>query len=519
MKRLRGVVLLLLLQIDVLVSTSCPLPCNCFSETTMICSDTEMSSLPRDIPSRVKTLIVLASHMKTITMQEDLDLTKIVFINNPVQYVPSDAFDRLNNLQELEITGSYFTTLDVSTFNHMSNLTKLLLNNNKLKVLAGTFDSLQKLETLQMRGNNLTHLEVTTFHKLYNLRRLDLSSNKLSTIDTDLFSNQSNLVMLDLGLNRIISLNEDTFSFNRQIQILSLQGNQLTRLPANIFAQLNKLEELNLRDNQILELSDGLLPPTLKKLNLRGNRLAELSITSFHGLYNLTHLDLSRNQLSTLPAQQFQNISSLEHLDLSVNKLAELPRGLFTGLLQIKTLYLQENNLTTLQADLFKDLEVMSRLYLFKNRLENLPHGLFDSLDFHCLVKLGGNPWRCDCELRYLREWMHYTRDSVEDESQVYCATPPSLRGLTLTAVSNEQLVCLDGAKLQKSRNTVASITKRCSVEEVDDHVIIKCKLTECFDWKFEGNYSHENGKRIQHNMRITNPELHRCLNVTLTIN
>ncbi|XP_062849456.1 carboxypeptidase N subunit 2 [Trichomycterus rosablanca] len=519
MNRVHVVALFLLLQVNFLVTTCCPLPCNCFSGTTMICSDSKMSFLPRDIPSRVKTLIVLASHMKTITFQENLGLTKAVFINNPVQHILSDAFDGLDNLEELEITGSPFTALDVATFNKMSNLTKLLLNNNQLEFLAGTFNFLQKLETLQLRGNNLTHLDMTMFHNLYNLHKLDLSLNELSTINTNLFSNLSRLKMLDLGLNQITSLNVDTFNCNLQLQILSLQGNQLTQLPSNIFTQLNKLEELNLRDNKILELSDGLFPSTLKKLNLRGNRLVQLPTTLFHGLHNLTHLDLSQNQLSTFQAEQFQNISSLEHLDLSVNKLAELPGSVFRGLLQIKTIYLQQNNLTSLKADLFKDLETMSRLYLSKNRLKNLPRGLFDSLDFQCLVRLHGNPWRCDCDLRYLQEWLHFSKDTVEDLSQVHCDSPQTLNGHSLTTLTNEQLVCVNSSKLQNFRTNTTSTRNKCSIEEVDDNVVIKCKLIECFDWKFEMNYNYKHGKQFQHSMKITSPKHPQCLNITLKIN
>lgn len=500
---------------------TCPSLCQCFSATTVICSELLMKALPEDIPVHATTLIILASGLRKITIQEHLgNLTKLVFLSNPVQNLSHAAFKGLTNLEELEISGSLLVALEDGTFNKLDKLTKLLLNNNRIKILAPSiFDTLEKLETLQLRGNMLEYLHTTQFHKLSNLQELDLSSNKLSTIQT---SELNQLKKLDLGFNQITSLSLDTFSGNPQLQILSLKGNKITKIAVGLFNHLNNLEELNLRDNKIMELSAGLFPTYLQKLNLRGNALIHLSSSAFTGLYNLTHLDLSQNMLSSLPAKLFQNLSSLEHLDLSENVLQELANTAFRGLLQISTINLQKNNLTSLEADLFIDQGRMSRLGLARNRLENLSYGVLEPLDFECLLSLHGNPWRCDCDLAYFYEWMSFYSTKVEDLSQVYCANPKPLRGMSLTTMNKEQLVCMNRSisETQSSTDqaTSADSDRHCSLQEANGIIVVSCKFRKCPDIKLDVRFHQEDGKPYNYTLTETWPKSVQCLNGTMIL-
>lgn len=502
-------------------STSCPLLCQCFSATTVICSEPLIKALPADIPSQATALIVIASGLRRITIQEHLgNLTKLVFLNNPVENVSHDAFKSLMSLEELEISGSHFLVLEAGTFNKLDKLTKLLLNNNKITLLAPSiFDSLEKLETLQLRGNMLTNLHRDIFHKLYNLQELNLASNKLPTIHT---SKLSKLKKLDLGLNQITCLAVDTFRGNPQLQILSLKGNQIAQLTPGIFSQLDNLKELNLRGNKISALSAGIFPSNLKKLMLRGNALVQLSSVAFTGLHNLTHLDLSQNLLSSLPAELFHNLSSLEHLDLSENTLQELASTVFRGLLQISVIDLQKNNLTSLEADLFTDQGQMSRLNLARNRLENLPDGVFEPLDFECLLQLHGNPWLCDCDLMYLHEWLFLYGKTVADLSQVYCANPQRLRGMSLTTMNKEQLLCVNRS-ISETRNSINQTTstdsdRQCSLQEANGIIVVKCKLMKCTDLKLDVYFHQSDGRPLNYTLTEPWPESVQCFNGTVIL-
>ncbi|TTG32367.1 Tensin-3 [Bagarius yarrelli] len=465
MKLHHTVSLLLLLQLGRnydISSTTCPLLCQCFSSTTVICSDLLMKALPVNVPEHVTTLLIVASG--------------------------------LTSLQELEISGSFVLALEAGTFNKLDKLTKLLLSNNKLMIVApGIFDSLEKLETLQMSGNLLQSLHKALFHKLSNLQSLNLSSNKLSTINT---RKLSKLKMLDLGLNQITNLSLDTFEENPQLQFLSLQGNQITELTPGIFSHLDNLEELNLRNNKIMGLSSELFPSNLKKISLRGNALVDLSSSTLNGLFNLTHLDLSQNLISSLPAELFQNLTSLEYLNLSENMLQELASTAFRGLFQISVIDLQKNNLSLLEADLFVNQGKMSRLNLARNHLKYLPVGILEPLDFECLLQLRGNPWCCDCDLVYFHNWLSYASSLVVDLSQIYCSDPPHLSGMSLIAVNKEQLVCMNRLISQEQQTlkqaTGSDSDRQCSLQETDGDIVVQCKLMKCTDLKLDMEEGYE---------------------------
>lgn len=527
MKIPHKIFLLLLLQyyqnaVLSIISASCPSQCQCFSTTTVICSELLMKALPEDIPIQTTTLMVVGTDLRHITFQEHLgNLTKLVFLNNPVKNVSHDAFNHLTSLEELEISGGLFLALEAGTFNKLSKLTKLLLNNNdKIRILAPSiFDSLEKLETLQLRGNMLQNVHSALFHKLSNLQELNLSSNKLSKIHT---SELSKLKKLNLGLNQITSLSLDSFRGNPRLQILSLQGNRITKIAPGIFSQLNNLEELNLRDNNIMALSAGLFPSNLKKLTLQGNSLFQLPSSAFTNLQTLTHLDLSQNKLSSLPAELFHNLSSLEHLDLSENTLQELASTVFRGLPQISVIDLQKNNLTSLDADLFTEQKNTSRLSLARNRLENLPYGVFESLDFECLLTLHGNPWRCDCNLKYLHEWLSYNSNSVVDMSQIYCTNPQPLRGMSLTTMHKEQLVCVNRSisETQSTTNQATSTDsdRQCSLQEGNGVIVVRCKLRKCTDVKLDVHFHLADGKPFNYTLTEPWPESVQCVNGSMIL-
>uniref|UniRef100_A0A4W4HJQ2 LRRCT domain-containing protein n=1 Tax=Electrophorus electricus TaxID=8005 RepID=A0A4W4HJQ2_ELEEL len=480
-------------------NATCPGPCQCFSITTMICSDDQMMALPADIPPQVRTLIVVASSVGAVAFREEVHLTKLVLLNNPVNMVSSHAFEQLTGLEELEISGSPLMAIESGAFQTLCKLSTLLLNNNKLKILPpGILDVLQRLQTLQLRGNGLQYLGTKHLHNLHNLQHLDLSFNQLP-------------------------------SATLQLRILSLRGNQVTNLPQGIFTQLKSLEELNLRDNRVSELSAGVFPGSLKKLVLRGNGLVQLPSTAFGDLRYLTHLDLSHNRLSTIPAELLQNLSSLEYFSISANQISELHGTSFQGLLNLKTIHLQANNLSFLEADLFKDQEEMSRLFLSRNRLQSLPYGFFESFGIESLVQLHDNPWHCNCSLLYLREWLEYSSGAVEEVSQILCFSPEPVRGKRLASLGKDQLVCTNSSEA-KSRDdatgptdveistSAASKTKHCSLQDINGTLVIKCRLMKCSNLKVETHFHLVDGSTFTHMQTAKWPKHTQCLSGTVTL-
>ncbi|XP_051557132.1 carboxypeptidase N subunit 2 isoform X2 [Myxocyprinus asiaticus] len=476
MSRYCAAVLLFLIQLG----DCCPELCQCFTAAKVICSDDTMRVLPVNISAQVKELIVVASgltYMDRSSFREDLRLTKLVILNNLLKTISYNTFENLVELQELEISGnSHLLTFKMQTFNKLTNLSRLSLNNNKISLDNDIFDPLQKLETLQLRGNNLSSLPNLLFHNLHNLLELDLSLNHVSSLSADIFQN------------------------NSRLRVLSLQGNMISQLPEGIFSHLDALEDLNLRNNHIINLNPGVFPSNLQKLILKNNMLVQLSPMIFDKLQQLTYLDLSQNQLSELPSDLFQNLSSLKNLDLSENQITALPGTVFKGLVKIKAIHLQKNNLSSLKVNLFMDQQDMDQLYLSKNSLQNIPNGFFDYLNFHCIVQLHGNPWRCDCEIQYLHHWLRYNHENVEDLSRVYCKAPEFIRGQNLLSIDQEQLVCVKNSssitpgvtKILPNSNNDSTI--QCSLQELKGAISIQCKVTKCTSVKFQALFEHSDG-------------------------
>lgn len=107
----------------------------------------------------------------------------------------------------------------------------------------------------------------------------------------------------------------------------------------------------------------------LRELKLSKNPLSKLTGLSFPPLMYLKLLDLSDCQLSTLPRRAFEKLSVLETLSLSGNRFTFLSKELLKPLIKLKSLL------------------------------------------------LSGNPWKCDCRLKSLRDWVieknlfqHHTR-------------------------------------------------------------------------------------------------------------
>ncbi|XP_067308398.1 carboxypeptidase N subunit 2 isoform X2 [Pseudorasbora parva] len=486
MSKYWAVLLLVLIQLH--CSDGCPELCQCFSAAKVICADEAMKALPVNISAQVRELIVVASgvtHLDSRSFRENLRLTKLVILNGLVKTVSHDAFDRLLELRELEISGnSYWLIFEVQTFGSLTNLTRLLLNNNKISALdVGIFDSLQKLEMLQLKGNNLFCLHGHLFRHLHKLQELDLSFNQISSVSADVFQN------------------------NSRLRALSLQSNKIPELPAGIFAHLDNLEELNLRSNHISNLSTNVFPSSLRKLILKKNMLTQLHSTIFHKLHHVTYLDLSQNQLSEVPTDLFQNLISLKKLDLSENRITTLPGTLFKGLFSVKALHLQKNNLSSLEEDLLKDQHDMEQLHLSMNSLRSIPRGFFDELDFQCIVQLHGNPWRCDCGIQYLSDWIRNNQRNVEDVAQLYCQAPEFIRGHSLVSVDKERLACVENSSFEFQSSSDTNITEipldgnddiHCSLRDIKGMATIQCKLTKCTSVKFQALFEFVDGSESE---------------------
>lgn len=459
--------------------TLCPYKCQCFTPVQVLCSDEQMAYVPSDMSKQVKDFTIMTSSLAYLfphTLAESPQLTKLVFLNNILRSIHAQAFVNLTELQELEISGNqWLNCLFPGTFSKQGNLTKLVLNFNKFQTVPpGLFHSLKQLETLQMKGNFISNLPTFVFLNLHNLRILDLSQNKLEEVKRETFTGLTRLEILKMNNNLVSNLTHDMFHNISQLTELHLEWNKISQLDDDIFSVLTKLKVLNLRGNLLTTFSDkvfGFEASNLRELNLKGNRLTELS--SLSHLTSLSDLILSSNQLSNLPEDIFRNVTLLENLDLSENLLTFLPESIFSALFGIKAIHLHKNNISKVDAKLFEDQNLMQQLYLSDNQLETLPLGLFGPFAIQHTVRLHGNPWKCDCRMWYLHDWVLRNSQVIEMLDRVLCKSPDFLRSQPIVSIDKDQLVC------PVSRGEMSDLSS-CSLQASSDTMIINCKVDKC---------------------------------------
>lgn len=497
---------------------SCPARCQCFTPAQVLCADERMTSLPKNMSRQVKEFILMTTSVSYLfinTLQESPQITTFILLNNALRSIHAQALEHLTELQELEISGNpWLEHLFLGTFSKQSNLTKLLLNFNRFKtVVPGLFDSLKQLQTLQMKGNLISHLPPFIFLHLPNLRILDLSLNKLTDLRSDTFSGLDRLEILKMNNNLISNLTSDLFQNISQLVELNLEGNKITELSENVFSELTNLQVLNLRGNLLATFSDkvfGSDPLNLKELNLKGNRLTEVSPLS--SLTSLTDLILSSNQLSSLPEDAFKNLTNLETVDLSENQLSSLPETIFGQLFSIKSIHLNKNNLSRLEAKLFQDQMLIQQLYLSDNQLETLPFGLMDPFVLQHTVRLHGNPWKCDCHMWYMHDWVLKYSQDIEMLDNLLCDSPDYLRRHTVISVAKDQLVC------QISHDYLPDLS-RCVLHASGDTMTIKCTVNKCSPLMVKVQFQEEGGSMQEHVIKNEGSESSKCSNETTTGN
>ncbi|KAJ0059218.1 hypothetical protein NL108_009587 [Boleophthalmus pectinirostris] len=495
-------------------SSYCPYQCQCFSPVQVLCAE-RLSSLPRNISHEARELILMTSSVSYLfsnTLEDSPQLTKLIFLNNGIRSIHMHSFNHLTQLEELEISGNpWLEHLYLGTFSNQHNLTKLILNYNRFKtVLPGMFASLRKLETLEMKGNIISRLPLLLFSNLNHLRVLDLSLNKLEDVTQETFLGLGQLEILKLKHNLLKNLSSDLFNAIPELKEFHLEGNKISELSENVFMNLTNLKVLNLRGNFLKTFTGhifGISTLNLQELKLKGNNLSDFF--PLGNFTSLTNLDLSSNHLSTLHKDVFQNMTNLDILDLSDNQIFILPETIFNDLFSLRVLNLQANNLSVIEPKLFEDQALIEQLNLSFNRLKTLPEGLMDTFSVHYMLRLHGNPWKCDCGLWYLHDWVLRNEQSVEMIDRTLCDSPAFLNRRSLDSVEKEQLVCHMGKE-----NAVD--VRNCLLQVSGDAVIIKCKVETCLPITVKVELQDEQGNVKEHVVRNEWTHSAKCSNMSL---
>ena len=151
----------------------------------------------------------------------------------------------------------------------------------------------------------------------------------------------------------------------------------------------------------------------VKDLSMKKCSIENLKKGFFVGMGHLLKLDLSENSLTIIEAVDFRHLVGLKHLDLSYNKLTHVSDTAFIRLIQLERLDLSHNRLHVMSLhDLASDAE--------RRTLKSLR-----------TIELGGNPWKCNCDLGRFSEDL-ITREI--DSGDAACEDHPEVRWRDLSA-------------------------------------------------------------------------------------
>ncbi|KAM9328466.1 matrix-remodeling-associated protein 5 [Pholidichthys leucotaenia] len=216
---------------------------------------------------------------------------------------------------------------------------------------------------------------------------------------------------INLGFNRIRTLADESLAGFNRLELLMLHGNDIYSLPNGVFKDLTSL--------QMLKMSY--------------NKLKEIKRQTLQGLWSVARLYLDHNQLEFIHPDAFQGLTSLRFLQLEGNQLQQLHPATFATF----TVFGQFH------------VSTLRNLYLSENGLMSLPPRLVETMPQLENLYLHGNPWTCDCNMRWISDWhksspgvLKCKKNNTLPGGQLcpVCSSPRNLQRTELLAV--EDLVC-----------------------------------------------------------------------------
>ncbi|XP_078681990.1 uncharacterized protein LOC144916631 [Branchiostoma floridae x Branchiostoma belcheri] len=381
------------------------------------CSGMRLTSIPQDLPKTISDLDLAYSIITTVSQSDLL---------------------RYRNVIKVDLAFNRITTIQPGSFANLPRLLQLILYKNQIRMIQpGAFDNLLELKILNLGKNRITTVQVGKFENLPRLQELSLFQNRITTIQPGTFANLPEIQKLYLYSNQITTIQPGSFVNLPGLQELYLSRNQIKMIQAGSFANLPGLQELYLSNNQLIMIQTGTLAnlPQLQALSLSYNNITMIQAGTFENLPLLQRLYLNNNQLTKIQSGTFVNLPRLQQLYLSRNQIKMIQAGSFKNLPELQRLFLSHNQITMIESHAFANMPKLRDLDLRFNKMSFIPpfgYGLLTSVP---TVKLGGNPWQCDCHMAPFR-LIHAFND------QIICAKPAKFQGQKLKDINPEELMC-----------------------------------------------------------------------------
>nr|XP_054756460.1 platelet glycoprotein V-like [Lytechinus pictus] len=406
------------------------------------------------------------SFIDSAVFPKQIKLIKLNFDSNYLEGIPA-MVRNMRLLKHLHLSRNRISSINKNDLPPSSTIEKLYLDSNQIYILEdGAFAGQKRLEILYMADNLISNISTGLFSKLSMIMQLDLSynnigadfktqydflnddiptpktgevgvsshsglgpplnfsewftpnvapkleylnleANDIQTIAQNAFKLFPVLTSINLAYNQLIALPPQVLHTLSNLQILDLSGNRLRELPYELFQKNTRLEVIKLNKNLFVNLPENIfvgVEKSLLELDLSGNNLFSVSWMNVD-LRHLIVLDLSANALTD--AGSLTHIVSLQRLYLQENQLFDIPN--VRNLTRLQELHLTNNSIRTISFDAFNGNVALELIALDYNELVTLAMEPFEGIPFLQTVKAAGNPFNCDCKMKWMAKFAEDT--------------------------------------------------------------------------------------------------------------
>ena len=206
------------------------------------------------------------------------------------------------------------------------------------------------------------------------------------------------------------------------------------------------------------------MPHSATTLDFTGNHFVQLETEDFISLVDVEILLLNENQLLSIAPGTFQNQALLQYLDLSNNQLAQLNSSSLEGLWNLSRLNLSANLLSHMDNGTLSDLRKLQSVDLRSNLFEEIDLSSIFGGVRPAAIWMYGNPWRCLCQDKHVKEQLLAWAELVRDITSLTCAVAdPRLISTNTTQESSLSVVQADFTNCQNGtigRHIVNQLSK-----------------------------------------------------------
>ncbi|XP_071038445.1 protein slit isoform X1 [Parasteatoda tepidariorum] len=483
----------------------CPQVCDC-KGLTVDCGNRQLKSVPRPLPKEAKRINLEGNNITVIRADdfEGLNQVQIMqLMENQIHLIEKGAFQDLVNMERLRLNNNKLRSLPDLLFSTMPNLLRLDLSNNRLIMIGKkTLRGAPLLKNLQMDNNEITCVDDVSIRMLKDMEILTLNKNNITTLGKDLFEGMKKLRVLRISDNPFtcdchlswlagwLRRNPRLGLFSKCNLPLYLKNKAIAELHEFDFRCTGNEEEppagcsrepmcphpcscydgvVDCRDKGLSRLPDH-IPETATELRLEQNQIREIPPKAFSSFKRLKRIDLSNNEISKIAGDAFSGLKTLTSLVLYGNKVTDLTNGIFKGLSSLQLLLLNANKISCLRKDTFNDLHNLNLLSLYDNNIQSLANGTFNALHNIQTLHLARNPFICDCNLRWLAEYLH--ANPIET-SGARCETPRRMHRRRISQMRETKYKCTEAYRTRGAGECA-------SVHDCPDPCVCEGTMVDC---------------------------------------